>query len=429
MASDTFRSPHDPCPPSNAQLRRRFTTLQRPCPAHHASHRRSPPRPPLCRAAGSRGKRNMNSAPLARGTGEPPGGGQRRLRDRGVRARIFGLSAVLLLGLLVSTGVGQLNGSRASDLEAQADAAVEVQRQVEAARYNLLWAANWQNITAWRARVDGGAAAAAPGGDNLAAYQDGARGFEKLFDIDRSLLDAKGRTSLDTIQAKWAEMSKYNDQIFQLWGQGRLDEGDAVSTGDKWDVFYVLDEAMTELVKSVNARAAALSQEARDADSFTGLIAAIVTGVALVVGLLVALFVSRHIIRGIHEVRGGLTRLAGGDLTVRLPVRAHDELGQMATALNTAAETMAATVGEIAASADAEAASSEELSASATQISASAEDTSAQSGVVTGAAEEVSRSVETVAAGAEQMGASIREIASNAAEASEVAAKAVTAAE
>ena len=45
------------------------------------------------------------------------------------------------------------------------------------------------------------------------------------------------------------------------------------------------------------------------------------------------------------------------------------------------------------------------------------------------AAEEVSRSVQTVAAGAEQMGASIREIASNAAEASEVAARAVIAAE
>ena len=43
-------------------------------------------------------------------------------------------------------------------------------------------------------------------------------------------------------------------------------------------------------------------------------------------------------------------------------------------------------------------------------------------------AEEVSRSVQTVAAGAEQMGASIREIATNAAEASEVAARAVTAA-
>src|SRR3954453_12281700 len=92
---------------------------------------------------------------------EPPA------HESGVRARIFGLSAVLLLGLLVSTGAGQLNGSRARDLKAPARAALEIKRQVESALYNLLWAADWQNITAWRSRVDGGAAAAAPGGDIL----------------------------------------------------------------------------------------------------------------------------------------------------------------------------------------------------------------------------------------------------------------------
>jgi methyl-accepting chemotaxis protein len=349
-------------------------------------------------------------------------------RDRGVRARVFGLTAVLLLGLGVSTAAGLVNGNKASDLQAQADAAHVVQQQVETARYDLLWAANWQNITAWKSRVEGGAAAADPAGDNIAFYRDGAEGFERLFDIDRSLLDETGRASLDTIETNWAAMSAYNDQIFQLWAQGRLDEGDAVSTGEKWDVFYVLDQAMTELVTSVDARAASLREQAQEADDFTGLIAAVVTGIALVVGLLVALVVSRGIVRGVQEVRVGLDRVAAGDLSVRLPVRGRDELGQMAAALNTAAGAMATTVQDIVASADAVAASSEELSASSAQIAASAEETSAQSGVVAGAAEEVSRSVETVAAGAEQMGASIREIASNAAEASEVADRAVTAA-
>jgi hypothetical protein len=158
-------------------------------------------------------------------------------RDLSVRTRIFGLTAVLLLGLIASTVTGMVNGHRASDLHAESQAAVGVQQQVETARYELLWAANWQNITAWRARVDGGAVAAAENGDNVPNYRDGAKGFEQLFAIDRSLLDAKARTSLDTIQQNWKVMSDYNDQIFQLWGQGRLDEGDAVSTGDKWDVF------------------------------------------------------------------------------------------------------------------------------------------------------------------------------------------------
>src|SRR4051794_16086210 len=350
-------------------------------------------------------------------------------RDLSVRVRIFGLTAVLLLGLVASSAVGMVNGNRAGDLHAESEAAVAVQQEVEAARYELLWAANWQNITAWRARVDGGAVAAAEDGDNVAAYRDGAAGFEKLFSIDRSLLDEKARTSLDTIQENWKVMSDYNDQIFQLWAQGRLDEGDAVSTGDKWDVFYVLDQAMTELVKSVDARATSAKQAADEADSFTEKVTTGVTVLAVLFGLLVAFVVSRGIVRGIHGVRSGLERLAAGDLAVRLPVRGRDEVGQMAVALNSAAATMAATVSEIAQSADAVAASAEELSASSAQISASAQETSAQAGVVSGAAEEVSRSVETVAAGAEQMGASIREIASNAAEASEVAARAVTAAE
>jgi methyl-accepting chemotaxis protein len=357
------------------------------------------------------------------------GAGRRGLRDLSVRMRIFGLTAVLLAGLAVSSGTGMVFGERATQAQAEARAAVDVQQHVEAARYDLLWAANWQNITAWRARVDGGASAAAPSGDNVAAYRDGAEGFTRLFDIDRSLLDDAATKSLETIEAQWAVMSDYNDQIFELWEQGRLDEGDAVSNGEKWDVFYVLDQAMVDLVDAVDARAADARATADDADALADRIAVISTVLAFVVGVVVAFFVSRGIVRGVREVQGGLERLARGDLAVRLGVRGRDELGQMAESLNTAAATMAVTVAEIAQSADAVAASSEELSASSAQISASAEETSAQSGVVAGAAEEVSQSVQTVAAGAEQMGASIREIASNAAEASEVAARAVTAAE
>ena len=50
-----------------------------------------------------------------------------------------------------------------------------------------------------------------------------------------------------------------------------------MSTGEKWDVFYVLDQAMTELVKSVDARAVSAQQQAEDADAFTQTIAGVVT--------------------------------------------------------------------------------------------------------------------------------------------------------
>ena len=51
--------------------------------------------------------------------------------------------------------------------------------------------------------MDGGAAAAAPDGDNVAFYRGGAEGFERLFAIDQTLLDAQGRESLAAIQTNW----------------------------------------------------------------------------------------------------------------------------------------------------------------------------------------------------------------------------------
>src|SRR4029453_8030198 len=98
----------------------------------------------------------------------------------------------------------------------------------------------------------------------------------------------------------------------------------------KWDVFYVLDQAMTELVTSVDARAAELRAEAKDADRTTAVVASLVTAFGLALGLVVALVVSRGMVRGVREIQAGLERVADGALSVGLPVRGGDELGQTA---------------------------------------------------------------------------------------------------
>jgi methyl-accepting chemotaxis protein len=159
----------------------------------------------------------------------------------------------------------------------------------------------------------------------------------------------------------------------------------------------------------------------------TSSIVIMLVGIAAAIGL--GLVVAVGIARSARRVQAVAEALATGDLTLSSGLTTRDELGRMGSSLDVAVEGMRELMTSVVASADAVAASSEELSASSAQISASAEETSAQSGVVSSAAEEVSRNVQTVAAGAEEMGASIREIASNAAEASEVAARAVTAAE
>jgi methyl-accepting chemotaxis protein len=122
----------------------------------------------------------------------------------------------------------------------------------------------------------------------------------------------------------------------------------------------------------------------------------------------VAVWITRSITRPVGQLRHALARMADGDLSVRVDVYSHDEVGAMSAALNTAAESMYTTVDAIARGVDTLESSTGELSI---------------------AAESVSRNVETVAAGSEQVRGSIADISRNAHEAASVATQAVTVAQ
>ncbi|MEI4274096.1 methyl-accepting chemotaxis protein [Klenkia sp. LSe6-5] len=349
--------------------------------------------------------------------------------DRTIATKIAALVVTSSVGLVAVGGLALHGQAVSDDLSGRMQAAVEVQDEVQTAKYDLLWATNWQNITAWKSRVDGGEVAAAPDGDNVTTYRQAVVDFERVFDLDRSELTADGRTALDVVQENWTAMAQYNDQIFDLWAAGQLDEGDAVSAGPKWDIYYVLAGGMDDLVAAVDDRVADLAAERADAAATTRLVSVLAAAAALLVTVLIGTAIARSVTRGVREVRDGLQRIAAKDLSVRVPVRGADEAGQMATALNE----VGAVLGEVLAgardAAEAVATSTRQLEGSAGAMADSARATSAQTDVVSRAASEVSRSVATVAAGAEEMSASIREIAQNANEAARVAAGAVTEAE
>jgi methyl-accepting chemotaxis protein len=207
---------------------------------------------------------------------------------------------------------------------------------------------------------------------------------------------------------------------------------DQPATRLRWEEIQVAndltDSAVGAAKDALEADSAVAQDELTAAINQAQTIALVVAVAALGLIATICVLTMRSVTRPVGKVKVALEALANGDLTVATGVTSRDEVGQMAAALDTAQASLRQVLSGVADSAHAVAASSEELSASSGQIAASAEETSTQSGVVSGAAEEVSRSVATVAAGAEQMGASIREISQNAAEASEVAARAVDAA-
>ncbi|WP_448641645.1 methyl-accepting chemotaxis protein [Geodermatophilus sp. URMC 63] len=286
-----------------------------------------------------------------------------------------------------------------------------------------------------------------------AAFEELRQGYTSYFLADTATRTglgaqiAEGQEALAALVDDYAQDTEHPDRFTALAGHVEdylavcddqllpaLDAGDLVTAGG------VAAGPQVQAQDAVTADFTGLRQVIRDeadaqavagADTAAGAVTTLWTILAITVGIgfLIVFVVVRQIVGTVRAVQRTVDALAAGDLTVAPEVDTQDELGRMAAALGAAQENLRTVLTAVAASADAVASSSGELSATSTRISGSAEETSAQSGRVAAAAEEVSRNVQTVAAGAEQMGASIREIATNAAAASDVAARAVTAAE
>ncbi len=118
-----------------------------------------------------------------------------------------------------------------------------------------------------------------------------------------------------------------------------------------------------------------------------------------------------------------------GDLTKRIPITAHDEIGELGKWFNVFLDKLQDMIISISTAAHQVGSASEGVSNTSEQISANSQETSAQANVVSTTAEQVSQNLQTVATGAEEMGASIREIAKNATEAARAAVSAVHVAE
>jgi len=156
------------------------------------------------------------------------------------------------------------------------------------------------------------------------------------------------------------------------------------------------------------------------------------TALACLAGLLaIALTVSKSIFRSLQDVVERIRDVAEGegDLTKRIEIRSHDEIGEVARWFNVFMDKLHDLIRSIAEAAQHVAVASEDVSNTTQQISANSQETSAQASVVSTATQQVSQNLQTVATGAEQMSSTIKEIAKNATEAARVSSDAVKVAE
>ncbi|WP_433053184.1 methyl-accepting chemotaxis protein [Dactylosporangium sp. CS-033363] len=217
-------------------------------------------------------------------------------------------------------------------------------------------------------------------------------------------LDSTQRAALEAFQKAW--------QLYLL----SVDDRRARATLEP-----PVRAALTSLESATVARADAEDATAERMYQRTWDTVAIMLGVSFIIGVALALVISRMITRPLRACVAALARIGAGDLTARVPPQHRDEIGRVAGALNGTAEAVAAMVRRIGQASDQVAGASGELSAVSEQLARAAEGTTAQVGDVSTGADDVSHHVRAVAAATDEMTVAIREIAGNAAEAAGVA--------
>jgi len=132
----------------------------------------------------------------------------------------------------------------------------------------------------------------------------------------------------------------------------------------------------------------------------------------------------RRLIDMVEDIAEG-----NGDLTKRVQVTTHDELGELAGSFNTFLDKLHRIVSEVAQNVEQVALAGEQMSATSQNITANSEQTSAQANVVSQATQLVSQNLQSVTTGAGEMTVTIQNIASNAHTAATVASNAVVTAQ
>jgi methyl-accepting chemotaxis protein len=128
---------------------------------------------------------------------------------------------------------------------------------------------------------------------------------------------------------------------------------------------------------------------------------------ALAFAIPIALWIVKSITRPLNEAVQVLNRVGACDLSVSLDIDTRDEIGQMASALNTALDKLRSTLLQVTQSATSANSSSQELSAAAEAIASGAQEQAA--------------SLEETSASLEQITATVRQSADNAKQASQLA--------
>ncbi|HWV16868.1 MAG TPA: methyl-accepting chemotaxis protein [Cellvibrio sp.] len=230
---------------------------------------------------------------------------------------------------------------------------------------------------------------------------EAAKSFEdRLTTYEKLLTSEDDRQLFSDVTHNWQQYKEASKKLLEISRTTTGDEARNFFYGPSKQTFDPVTAAALKLVDYNDKGATA--EAARGADMYKSSRLAIIVVLigALLLGMLLAMFIARIISKPLINAAAVASKLADGDLTVKVDVDSRDETGILMTAMQNMIGKLSSIITEVRSSADSLASASEEVSATAQSMSQ--------------ATSEQAASVEETSASIEEMSASINQNTENA---------------
>jgi methyl-accepting chemotaxis protein len=159
----------------------------------------------------------------------------------------------------------------------------------------------------------------------------------------------QGSESIERIGREWQEMAPLTLQVIEQVDAGQIDAAQALFTKRVQKQWGNIRKQMQPLINAETMKAEQTRTQVMEQADRVVLLGAILSFIALIVGVGLNLYTSRGISASVGKVADGLDDIAagGGDLSQRLPVESGQELRRLSSGFNRFAEEIQALMRQV----------------------------------------------------------------------------------
>ena len=222
-----------------------------------------------------------------------------------------------------------------------------------------------------------------------------------LDELDKLITDKTAKEALERIKAAEAQVQPGVEAVIEFsLNDNHVEAGNTVRDKVRPPQLELLGH-IDEMLKVLEKATTDAATEAESAYKSARVIMIVWGVVAIILGVAIAIFITRSIVGRLSEAVAVARRIQQGDLTSEVRVMGSDELANLLLALKEMNQTLSQVIAGVAEAANAVASSSSQLSSEATSVTARAETETERVMQVSAAMEEVTVSISEVSSGAE----------------------------